>query len=75
MVPHPATMPAIVKCPVCGKDADFFAEPTGPFCSARCKLVDLGKWLNEDYTISDPLSPDHLAAYEELTGDDLDKPE
>ena len=55
-----------IKCPTCGKMNEFFTEPTGPFCSARCKLVDLGKWLDEDYKISDPLRPDHFAEFEDL---------
>jgi endogenous inhibitor of DNA gyrase (YacG/DUF329 family) len=29
--------------------------PFRPFCSERCKMVDLGKWLNEEYKISEPL--------------------
>jgi endogenous inhibitor of DNA gyrase (YacG/DUF329 family) len=29
--------------------------PHRPFCSARCKLVDLGNWLDERYRISCPL--------------------
>lgn len=68
-------MPAIIKCPICGRQNDFFTEPLGPFCSTRCKMVDLGKWFGEDYKISEPLRPDHLADYEELTGEVLDKPE
>jgi len=41
------------KCPVCNANAQtrsvnrFF-----PFCSARCKQVDLGRWLNEEYRIT-----------------------
>jgi uncharacterized protein len=53
-------------CPVCGKPAEFDAKPLGPFCSERCKLVDLGKWFGEDYRISEPLRPDHFAEFEEL---------
>ncbi len=64
-----------ISCPICGKESDFFAEPTGPFCSARCKLVDLGRWLGEDYKITEPLRADHLEGYEHLTGDALDQPE
>lgn len=69
------TKGARVKCPICGKETEFFAEPVGPFCSTRCKMVDLGKWMNEDYKISEPLRPDHFEEFEELTGEDLDKPE
>lgn len=36
-------------CPLCGGDSsdDFY-----PFCSDRCRLIDLGKWLDETYKIS-----------------------
>ncbi|MCF7669852.1 MAG: DNA gyrase inhibitor YacG [Verrucomicrobia bacterium] len=44
-----------VKCPSCGKKGDWFATPYGPFCSKRCKLIDLGKWLDEEHVISEPL--------------------
>ncbi len=65
----------IVKCPTCGRDADFFAEPVGPFCSTRCKMVDLGKWFGEEYRVSEPLRPDHLEEYEQVEGEKLDQPE
>lgn len=65
-----------LKCPICGKPVDFFADPLGPFCSSRCKMVDLGRWLGEDYKISEPLRPDHFQRYEELgEGMNLDRPE
>jgi endogenous inhibitor of DNA gyrase (YacG/DUF329 family) len=67
--------PTPVTCPICSKPADFFAEPVGPFCSNRCKMIDLGKWLNEDYRITEPLRPDHLEEYEAMSGEELDKPE
>lgn len=35
-------------CPVCGKPAMPAARP---FCSARCRAVDLGRWLGEGYAI------------------------
>lgn len=45
-----------IKCPICGKDVKFHEKkkfpPNFPFCSQRCKLIDLGKWLNEEYKIS-----------------------
>lgn len=63
------------KCPICGKPSDFNAPPLGTFCSERCKLIDLGKWLGGEYRASEPLKPDHLQAYEEMTGEQLDLPE
>ena len=40
------------KCPICRKAAAPRAKnASAPFCSPQCKLVDLGKWLNEDYRV------------------------
>ena len=35
-------------CPICGKPAD---DKVKPFCSARCRQVDLNRWLSESYRI------------------------
>jgi endogenous inhibitor of DNA gyrase (YacG/DUF329 family) len=50
-------------CPTCGRS--FRAESPEerrrlPFCSPRCKLIDLGKWFNEEYRISRELQPEEL---------------
>ncbi len=48
-------------CSMCGTVYEFVWEAgtplpkNFPFCSARCKAIDLGKWLNEEYAISTPL--------------------
>jgi endogenous inhibitor of DNA gyrase (YacG/DUF329 family) len=34
--------------------------PSRPFCSARCKLIDLGNWLSEKYKSSRPLGTEDL---------------
>jgi uncharacterized protein len=54
------TRPHKIKCPTCKQMGDWFSGPYGPFCSKRCKLIDLGKWFSEEHTISEPLRPDHL---------------
>jgi endogenous inhibitor of DNA gyrase (YacG/DUF329 family) len=42
----------LVNCPVCGKPAPFDASnPYRPFCTKRCKLIDLGQWANESYRV------------------------
>ena len=65
-----------VKCPNCKRVGDWFAGKYGPFCSHRCKLIDLGKWFGEEHTISDPLRPEHLEKFAELPpGEHLDKGE
>lgn len=56
-----------VKCPTCKKTGDWFAGKYGPFCSHRCKLIDLGKWFSGENAISEPLKPEHL----EEDGDSL----
>jgi uncharacterized protein len=66
----------LVRCPSCKKRGDWLSLPTGPFCSKRCKLVDLGKWFNEEHAISEPLRAEHLESYADLPpGSDLDQPE
>ena len=49
----------IVSCPQCGNDAEFSLQnPYRPFCSERCKLIDLGDWAEEKYRIPDTAPPD-----------------
>ena len=44
-------------CPICGEEVTpRSANKAFPFCTARCKSIDLGKWLNEDYRV--PAPPD-----------------
>lgn len=39
-------------CPICGAESKPRVEnPAFPFCCPRCKTVDLGKWMNEEYRI------------------------
>jgi len=46
-----------LKCPICKKEV-----PAGstdfPFCSERCRIIDLGNWATEKYVISSPLRPE-----------------
>ena len=42
----------IVTCPHCGKEHKWDASNRfRPFCSERCKVIDLGKWANEEYRV------------------------
>ena len=43
-----------VKCPTCRKQGQWLEESYGPFCSARCKMIDLGKWFDEEMVIEEP---------------------
>jgi endogenous inhibitor of DNA gyrase (YacG/DUF329 family) len=68
--------PRQTKCPTCRKTGAWFDGPFGPFCSKRCKLIDLGKWLGEEHAISEPLRPAALEKYADLPpGKHLDEPE
>jgi hypothetical protein len=58
-----------IPCPICSKTVDLASvnkEPFLPFCSERCKTIDLGNWATEKYVISEPLKPEDL---EGLMGD------
>jgi uncharacterized protein len=64
-----------MKCPVCRKtverpqkdDSGRYRYPKYyPFCSERCQLVDLGRWLDQDYSISESLGvPESFPAEED----------
>jgi endogenous inhibitor of DNA gyrase (YacG/DUF329 family) len=43
------------RCPICRKPTSTEASPDFPFCSERCKLIDLGNWASEKYKISEPV--------------------
>ncbi len=49
-----------VKCPTCKRAVDWSElSKYRPFCSDRCRLIDLGAWFNEDHAIAgDPLPED-----------------
>jgi endogenous inhibitor of DNA gyrase (YacG/DUF329 family) len=53
-----------MKCPICKKEASAEGE-FYPFCSERCKIIDLGNWASEKYVISTPVQAD-----EEEPGDE-----
>ena len=38
-----------VRCPICEKLFDSDESPATPFCSKRCRLIDLSRWLDERY--------------------------
>ncbi|MGO9614471.1 MAG: DNA gyrase inhibitor YacG [Dissulfurispiraceae bacterium] len=40
-----------IKCPICKKKSTWEENPWRPFCSERCKFIDLGKWASDEYQI------------------------
>lgn len=42
----------LIKCPTCTKEHDYYlSKPWSPFCSERCRLIDLGAWASETHRI------------------------
>ncbi len=46
-----------VSCPQCRKKVAWHGNPFRPFCSERCKLIDLGKWAEGEYSIPGQPAP------------------
>ena len=40
-----------IRCPICKKETVWEGNHFRPFCSERCRLIDLGKWASEDYRV------------------------
>ena len=41
----------LVKCPKCGRETEYHGNEFRPFCSERCKMLDLGAWIDGEYTL------------------------
>jgi uncharacterized protein len=55
-----------MKCPICKKEVAL-GDPHMPFCSERCRIIDLGNWASGKYVISTP------ATDEEESGESEDQ--
>jgi endogenous inhibitor of DNA gyrase (YacG/DUF329 family) len=55
----------VVKCPRCGKETQYEGNEFRPFCSERCKLLDFGAWVDEEYNL--PVE-DEVPSEEEIAG-------
>lgn len=45
-------MSTVVTCPTCGKEVEWSEQsPFRPFCCERCRLIDLGAWVDEQHRI------------------------
>jgi uncharacterized protein len=44
-----SSLPPVAPCPICGKPAT--AREHRPFCSTRCRNIDLGRWLKGNYRV------------------------
>jgi endogenous inhibitor of DNA gyrase (YacG/DUF329 family) len=61
-----SSQPTLVACPNCGRSVEWGPQsPYRPFCSERCKTIDLGAWASEQYrvpVVEDKDQPDDAAA-------------
>jgi endogenous inhibitor of DNA gyrase (YacG/DUF329 family) len=56
-----------VTCPTCKKKFDYFSSEFRPFCSEKCRLIDLGQWLDESYAVPvEKLTEDEYLTLEQL---------
>jgi uncharacterized protein len=71
----------LVNCPTCGKQIEWSQSEYRPFCSEKCKLLDLGEWIEGGYRLPDEstgLSEEDLQKIEnainETDGQENDEP-
>jgi endogenous inhibitor of DNA gyrase (YacG/DUF329 family) len=66
--------PHVVPCPHCGKAVEWSpASRWRPFCSERCKMIDLGAWASEAYRIPGAAPPESDASEPSPGGDPRDQ--
>lgn len=41
----------LVKCPHCGREAEYEGNEFRPFCTERCKMLDFGDWADENFAL------------------------
>lgn len=61
-----------VRCPICDTPlpGDWSEYPDYPFCSKRCRTIDLGRWLGEDYKLVSKDSPNEdLSTHQDDTSE------
>ena len=57
-------MKPAAKCPICKKPVGP-SDPEFPFCSERCRIIDLGNWASGKYVISTPVQAENKREEEE----------
>ncbi len=54
---NPNPLPKMYPCPSCGTKTAWQDNKSKPFCSERCKLIDLGAWASEEYSLPAESTP------------------
>jgi len=60
-----------LQCPICDNTLSAESHPYRPFCSKRCKLLDLSRWLSEDYRVAGEPMGDGVGGHYEKDDEDL----
>jgi len=63
-----------MRCPVCQAEYLPSESSAKPFCSERCRMIDLGRWLGEDYSLPRIPDPEDDETPEELFPPEDDPP-
>ncbi len=63
-------MARAARCPTCRGEATRDGNKAFPFCSERCQLVDLGRWLTEEYRVPDEPDSSGGGVESAVPGDD-----
>ncbi len=64
----PSTPEPSTPCPTCKEAVSRGGSPAWPFCSSRCQMVDLGRWMKEDYRIPDKTQSADVEAAAQAVG-------
>lgn len=60
-----------MTCPNCNKPTQYEGNPSRPFCSERCKMIDLGKWAGEIYRMPTQERPSDSVTGTSFNDDDF----
>ncbi len=64
-----------VKCPQCSTEFSYYDSKFRPFCCERCRMIDLGHWLEESYKIPDTRKQENTINEKELNEFDIEEDE
>lgn len=48
----------VIICPICKAETTWEENPDRPFCSKRCRMMDLGKWASGEYRVEGDEPPE-----------------
>jgi endogenous inhibitor of DNA gyrase (YacG/DUF329 family) len=65
IAPTEVSRTLLMRCPTCERQFNPADSPAMPFCSERCRLIDLGRWLDEGYTLPAIADPDDESEVED----------